>query len=127
MTDIEVLAKLRIHVNRLAELLGPAHDDSVPWRTKVMDIWNQIAASNIHERYLVEDPDSPQPGDWVAVINDDHCTVRLGGPGHLWQIAAQSATYRDHWQLKGVGSPYPKSMFRRALEREKRAHLNKIT
>ncbi len=70
----------------------------------------------------LSDLDRPSPGDWLAVIDDSHCTVRLGGPGTLWQLAGQS----DNpvcWWLEGVGSPYPKTMFRKATEAEIAKHL----
>jgi hypothetical protein len=64
------------------------------------------------------DPDEPQPGDWLVVVDDSDCTVRLGGPGHMWRCKHQSFHNPSCWVLEGVGSPYSKSIFRKATEAE---------
>lgn len=69
------------------------------------------------------DPDEPKPGDWLAVVDDSGCTVRLGGPGHLWKCRRQSFGSPHCWELEGVDSPYSKTIFRKATVAEIEAHL----
>lgn len=54
---------------------------------------------------------------WVVVVDDSNCTMRVGGPGHLWK-AKQCPWYEDCWLLNGASSPYPKSIFREATKEE---------
>lgn len=63
-------------------------------------------------------PDEPQHGDWLAVVDDSGCTVRLGGPGHLWQFERRSYLSPGCWHIRGVAAPYSKSIFRRATQAE---------
>ncbi len=63
-------------------------------------------------------PYSAKPGDWLVVVDDSNCTVRLGGPGYMWQLVGQSPHYKHCWRLKDVVSPYDKSIFRKATKAE---------
>lgn len=63
-------------------------------------------------------PYSAEPGDWLVVVDDSNCTVRLGGPGYMWRLIGQSPQYEYCWMLEGVCSPYDKSIFRKATKAE---------
>ncbi len=64
------------------------------------------------------DPDEIKPGDWLAVVDDSDCTVKLGGPGALWKCKRQSFHHPDCWELERAVSPYSKRIFRKATETE---------
>lgn len=63
-------------------------------------------------------PGDPRSGDWLAVVDDSSCTVRLGGPGRLWQFDRPSYQCSGYWHIRGVCAPYSKDIFRRATEEE---------
>ncbi len=60
---------------------------------------------------------------WVVVLDDSNCTVGVGGEGYLW-LAKECPWYQDCYLLKGVGSPYNKSIFRDATPEEVENWLN---
>ncbi len=111
---MDVIQELSQHASTLNGLMSKPDTNNEFWREAVLEEW--CALKDLHDThsYLVDDPSAPRAGDWLAVISDSHCTVKLGGPGHLWQLEGPNPYYRDCWILKGVGSTYPKSMFRRA-------------
>lgn len=52
---------------------------------------------------------------YVVVLDDSDCTVGVGGEGYLWEVDYDDGNY---WRLKGIGSPYNKSIFRAATQTE---------
>lgn len=60
---------------------------------------------------------------WVVTVDDSNCTVGVGGEGYLWQVK-ECPWYQHCYSLKGVGSPYNKSIFRDATPEEVENWLN---
>lgn len=94
---------------------------------ELLDLVAQSSAmkDELREAYLAlcaaqepPDPNEAKPGDWLVVVDDGCCTVRLGGPGVLYRCVRQSFMHPDCWELEGVGSPYDKTIFRKATEAE---------
>lgn len=58
----------------------------------------------------------------MVVIDDSNCTVKIGGPGRLWEVDPSSNYSRGFYNLKGrdgyVLYNYDQSMFRAATEEE---------
>ncbi len=114
-------ATLLQHVDQLHWLLRDHAAPPVTWVAAVKTEWEAIAA--LHVRCFggsLPAFTDCRPGDWVAVIDDSHCTVRLGGPGALWRMEADAGG--GNVRLYGVSSPYGRAMFRRATAEEIAAH-----
>ena len=60
---------------------------------------------------------------WVVVVDDSNCTVGVGGEGCLRE-AKECPWYQHCYLLKGVKSPYNKSIFRNATPEEVENWLN---
>jgi hypothetical protein len=87
------------------------------WRQLIVDKTAQIKNWHIEKSYLLLDPSAPKQGDWIVVIDDSFCTMKLG-IGRFYKIKGQSRNYSDCWELQGVVSPYSKNIFRLATEEE---------
>ena len=57
-----------------------------------------------------------KPNDWVVVLDDSDCTVKLGGPGYMWKVV--NPINEIYFYLDGVPSPYSKHIFRKATKAE---------
>ena len=80
-------------------------------KNRKIEVLNKLKELN-KELYDINKLLSPK---WVVVLDDSNCTVGIGGEGYLWEVDRDSGKY---WMLKGIGSPYNKSIFRAATEEE---------
>lgn len=115
---------LQRHVDTLQWALRDHAAPPATWFATVKAEWEAITA--LHVQWFggrMPRADEVNPGDWVAVVDDSDCTVRLGGPGAIWRVRAEASP--TTWWLHEVASPYTKTIFRKATADEIRAHLDR--